>query len=172
MDDMNEKSGILCEHANEMSNNCRCDKDCYCKQHSCRPKITCYGVGGIEYTNKYISECQKVTSVGGINDLSLTHKVNDALPNPMWGGMPDGGQKNIMIKTTKHKKFLVTVRVGVIDLHPKDIQQYMEVSAEKFKAHVSFLTEEYVDAIFIPSYKSKETSVHILNLETMQKVVL
>lgn len=31
-------SPIYCEHANEMPHVCPCDPDCYCKDHSCRPR--------------------------------------------------------------------------------------------------------------------------------------
>lgn len=32
------KSALFCGHANEMPNVCPCKEDCYCKEHSCRPK--------------------------------------------------------------------------------------------------------------------------------------
>ncbi len=32
------KSAIYCEHANEMPQTCPCPADCYCKEHSCKPR--------------------------------------------------------------------------------------------------------------------------------------
>lgn len=33
-----ERSAMFCEHANENPAQCRCDKTCYCKSHTCRPR--------------------------------------------------------------------------------------------------------------------------------------
>ncbi len=35
---MKSKSPIYCEHANEMPATCPCSDDCYCKEHSCKPR--------------------------------------------------------------------------------------------------------------------------------------
>lgn len=33
------KSAIFCEHANEVPVSCPCDDDCYCKEHTCKPRL-------------------------------------------------------------------------------------------------------------------------------------
>lgn len=33
------RSAMYCEHANEAPRACRCDGDCYCKEHSCRGRL-------------------------------------------------------------------------------------------------------------------------------------
>lgn len=132
-------------------------------------------MNNLEYVTKYMNEwLTKSTSDGGMNEnVHLKHKANDALPNPMWGGLDDGRTISIVMKneTQKHKKFLVSVRVGVIDLAPHDIEQYMH-AIEKLLKGISFLKEENVDVVYIPTFKSRETSIHVLNIETMQKVVI
>lgn len=34
----NKGLAVMCEHANEVPNFCSCDKDCYCKTHTCKPR--------------------------------------------------------------------------------------------------------------------------------------
>ena len=31
-----QTKSIMCEHANEVPAVCKCDKDCYCKDHTCK----------------------------------------------------------------------------------------------------------------------------------------
>lgn len=33
-----EESSLLCDHANEVPAKCKCDTDCYCKSHTCKPR--------------------------------------------------------------------------------------------------------------------------------------
>lgn len=40
-----ETSSLYCEHANEVPSQCRCDANCYCKQHTCKRKYYCPDCG-------------------------------------------------------------------------------------------------------------------------------
>lgn len=39
METQTVKSAIFCDHANEVPVYCLCSPDCYCKEHTCKPRI-------------------------------------------------------------------------------------------------------------------------------------
>ena len=39
-EDKKNNSSILCNHDNEVPAKCKCDDDCYCKEHTCKDKKT------------------------------------------------------------------------------------------------------------------------------------
>ena len=43
------KSAMHCEHANEVPSVCPCAKDCYCKEHTCKGRVSVTGVPTMLY---------------------------------------------------------------------------------------------------------------------------